>query len=619
MQIPYGRSNFEEIRQKRYFYVDKTPFLPLLERAETGYPLFLRPRRFGKSTLLSMLEHYYDLGRKEQFDDLFSGLWVHEHPTPERNAYLVLSLDFSRMSVEDDTDLLRENFCEAVKGPLRTFFMRYGGRIPQLVAMYDELEDYRDAAGLISNVLGIIAGTHYKLYLLIDEYDNFANRLLSRGSGGLYEQVLIQRTGFVRGFYAALKAGTATGAIRRMFITGVTPLMLDDLSSGFNIVTHASQNPHLNTLAGFTRADVERSVDELLASRPELANSHQLSDRAGLLDVLEQNYNGYRFSEDAKERVFNSDMVLYFLQEVATRGRYPDDMLDLNVRTDYRHLQRIGTIGGTQAEDRRRLLESILTEGHIRSDLVRQFGVKNLSSRTSFISLLYYLGMLTLRDAPRDVIGYDLEIPNRVIRELQWNHLAMMLEEQAEVSIDLDALQAALGAMAMSGDIAPFLDLFRAQILEALGLKDTRRLDEKTIKLLFMTYVSLGRAFHPLSEKEFAQGYCDLFLGASRNVAGARYSWLLEFKYLPAAAKSAQVEAAFVEAEAQVARYASDRELLPLLLGDRELKAGMIVLVGTKKALFRPWPAPQPQRGARPPRARAKAANARPTRVRKKG
>ncbi|HSN97407.1 MAG TPA: PD-(D/E)XK nuclease domain-containing protein, partial [Candidatus Nanopelagicales bacterium] len=294
--------------------------------------------------------------------------------------------------------------------------------------------------------------------------------------------------------------------------------------------------------------------------------------------------------------------------------------LDQNVRTEYRHLQRIGARTGTAANERRELLETILSEGHIRSELVRQFGVTSLSSRAPFISLLYHLGMLTLRAVPPDSIGYDLEIPNRVIRELQWEHLALMLEEQNEVTIHLDTLRAALGAMAVQGDIEPFLDLFHTQVLQAIGLKDTRRLDERTIKLLFMMYASLGRAFHPLSEKEFAQGYCDLFLGASRNVAGARYSWLLEFKYLRAGAKPTQIEAAFAEAEQQVTRYASDEALLPLLLHERELRAGMIVFVGTKKKLFRPWP---PEPGPRPRKARvrakaAKAAKAPPSRSRTK-
>jgi hypothetical protein len=215
--------------------------------------------------------------------------------------------------------------------------------------------------------------------------------------------------------------------------------------------------------------------------------------------------------------------------------------------------------------------------------------------------------MLTLREAPRDTGGYDLEIPNRVIRELQWEHLALMLKEQERIAINIDDLRAALGAMAARGDIAPFLEVFHSQVIKALGVKDTRRLSEKTIKLLFMMYASLGRAFHPLSEKEFAQGYCDLFLGASKSVANARFSWLLEFKYLGASARSAQIDAAFAEAEAQVERYASDKELLPILLMNRELKAGMIVFVGTKRVLFRPWP---PEPCAKPPKAEAKASRA---------
>jgi hypothetical protein len=185
----------------------------------------------------------------------------------------------------------------------------------------------------------------------------------------------------------------------------------------------------------------------------------------------------------------------------------------------------------------------------------------------------------------------------------------MMLKEQTQVAINVDDLKAALGAMATQGDIAPFLDLFHSQVIKAFGVKDTRRLDEKTIKLLFMMYASLGRAFHPLSEKEFTQGYCDLFLGASKSIANARFSWLLEFKYLQAGAKPAQVEAAFAAAEAQVERYASDTELLPLLLDNRELKAGMIVFIGAKRVLFRPWP---PEPSAKPSRVKAKTTKARP-------
>jgi hypothetical protein len=617
MDIPYGRSNFEEIRRGGYYYVDKTPFIPLLESAQAGYPLFLRPRRFGKSTLLSMLEHYYDIGRREQFDELFGGLWIHEHPTGERNRYLVLTLDFSGVAVDGGHESLGRSFLENVRESVHDWLFAYRELAPELDWLTDRIDGYESPEALIGGVLHAVRRSGKKLYVLVDEYDHFANRLLSGGEEGLYEESVVKRTGFIRTFYAKLKTGTRTGAIGRMFITGVTPLMLDDLSSGFNIVTPISTSARWNTLAGFTRAEVERAVDAFVAARPRLADNPAIGDRSRLLDVLEAYYDGYRFSPEATERVFNADMVLYFLRELDDRGQYPDDMLDQNVRTEYRHLQRIGRLSGTAATERREILETILAEGHIRSDLVRQFGVKSLSSSGPFISLLYYLGMLTLGEAPRDAVGYDLEIPNRVIQKLQWEHLALMLKEQAQIDLDVDDLKASLGVMAAEGDIAPFLDLFHSQVIKAFGVKDTRRLDEKTIKLLFMMYASLGHAFHPLSEKEFAQGYCDLFLGASRNVANARFSWLLEFKYLQANARPARIEAAFAEAEEQVGRYASDEQLLPILLDGRELRAGMIVFVGTKKALFRPWPTAP---GARRPRGEAKVASprARPARGRKR-
>jgi hypothetical protein len=604
MKIPYGISDFATLRGEGFFYADKTPFLPVLE-AGYRHVVFLRPRRFGKSTLVSMLEHYYDLGRRDRWDAHFQGLWIHQHPTAEQGAYLILAFDFSSVATDGGPEALRRTFVESVRSRIATFLLRYRERIPALGDLYARINDHHDAEGLLVWLLSVVAATPYKIYLLIDEYDHFANRLLSSGEGSLYEAV-VKKTGFVRTFYAALKSGTTSGVVARMFITGVSPLMLDDLSSGFNIATHASMDHRLATLAGFTRADTERAIDDFLAARPALSAIPELGDRATLLRVLEQHYNGYRFSPRSSERVFNSDMVLYFLSAIERGSAYPDTMLDRNVRTEYGHLQRIGTLSGVDRGERRALLQTIVGEGHIRSEIVDQFGVASLDSHKGFLSLLYFLGMLTLGPAPRDVAGYDLEIPNRVIRELQWEHLALMLRDDAGVAINVDQLELALGAMAVQGDISAFLELFHTQVIQAFSNRDLRGLDEKTLKLLLMTYASLGRAFYPLSEKEFAQGYGDLFLGASRDVAGANFSWLLELKYVKAGAKAAQIEAAFTEAEAQVRRYASDPALLPLLLGDRALKAGMLVFVGAKRVLFRPWDG-----GAKPaPKKRGKKAEA---------
>jgi Predicted AAA-ATPase/PD-(D/E)XK nuclease superfamily len=542
MKIPYGMSDFGQIRAEGFFYADKTPFLPVLE-AGYRHVVFLRPRRFGKSTLVSMLEHYYDLGRRDRWDALFGGLWVHEHPTAEQSAYLVLTLDFSSVATDRGEEAVRSTFVDAVRVRIGMFLLRYQERIPAFRDLYPRLPGFQEAGTLIGEVLSIVAATSHKVYLFIDEYDHFANRLLSAGEGTVYAAV-VKKTGFVRTFYATLKSWT-TSAVARMFVTGVTPLMLDDLSSGFNIATHASMDVGLAALAGFTRADTERAVDELLAARPELAGVPGLGDRGTLLSVLEAYYNGYRFSPRASERVFNSDMVLYFLSAIDRSGTYPDEMLDVNVRTEYGHLQRIGTLTGADMSERRGLLQTIVGEGHIQSEVIAQFGIASLTSHKHFLSLLYFLGMLTLGTAPRSSMGYELEIPNRVIRELQWEHLALLLRDDAHVTIKVDDLELALTAMAERGEIAPFLDLFHREVIQAFSNRDLRGLDEKTIKLLLMTYASLGRAFYPLSEKELAQGYGDLFLGASRDVAGANFSWLLELKYLKTGAKPAQIEAAF--------------------------------------------------------------------------
>jgi hypothetical protein len=592
VKIPYGMSNFATLRSEGYFYVDKTRFLPHIESADTGirHAIFLRPRRMGKSLLLSMMEHYYDVGWADQFDALFEGLWIHEQPTPERGRYLVLTLDFSVVAADGGEAALRRTFLEAVRIPVQGLVLRHGDRVPALARLEDRLDNFQDAESLIAAVLNVVRASGHRLYLLIDEYDTFANGLLAAGQDDLYSQV-VDRSGFIRTFYRALKVGTQTGAVGRIFITGVTPILLDDLASGFNIVSHVSQNRELNTLLGFTRADVERAVDELLAATPEIAKDPALRDREGLLRVLEEHYNGYRFSPEAEERVFNSDMVLYFLKLLRTRRHWADEMLDPNVRVHYAQLQRLGMLSGAGAQGRREVLSTIVADGRIRSKLVAQFGVKSISSREQFVSLLYSIGMLTLSAEQEDPSLLWFEIPNRVIRELTWSHLATMLSEQEGVGFDTLEVDDALRRMAIDGEIAPFLDVFHTRVVKAIGLKDLRNLSEKAIKLMLLAFLSLSRVFHPLSEKEFAQGYCDMFLGVSRLASVARFGWMLELKYLPSGAPPEAIEAAFTEAEGQLARYSSDPHLVPLLTQGRGLKAASLVFTGAQAVHWRLFPA----------------------------
>ncbi len=591
MKIPYGISNFADLRRGRYFYIDKTPYIPKLEPDELGvsYSLFLRPRRFGKSTLLSMLEHYYDLNRADQFDELFSGLWIHGHPTPERNQYLVLSLDFSKVITDSGLDALKSSFSRVVRTGVRMMLMNYRGRFPDLARFETDLSRDEDAVSIIGELLAVVWGIQQKIYLFIDEYDNFANRLLSDGRQDLYESV-VGATGFVRSFYASLKAGTTAGSLGRMLITGVSPILLDDLSSGFNIIRHISLKPKLNALVGFTRTEVEQGVDMLLSTQPKLSADPRLGDRQRLLATLEQYYNGYLFSEDASERVFNSDLILYFLNEIKDTGRYPAQMLDMNVRTDYGRLQRIATLAGAAGQETRFLLQTILTEGGIESTLVEQFGVRTMYSRAPLISLFYYMGMLTFGPRPPDASEPYFVVPNFAIRELQWEYLALALKDQEQIWLDDIDFRKALRAMAVEGSIEPLLSIFQEQVVSRIGNKDLRQFNEKILKLMLLAYISRSRMFTIPSEQEFSGGYCDLFLGLSGEVPAARYAWMLEVKYLKTQAKSAEIEAAFEQAYQQLDRYGSDQKLVSLLTRGKEFRAGVLVFVGAKTVLFRPWP-----------------------------
>jgi hypothetical protein len=591
MKIPYGLSDFAGLRRGGMFYADKTPFLRELESAEAGYRflIFLRPRRIGKSLLVSMLEHYYDQAFGERFDDLFRGLWVHEHPTPERGSYLALSLDFSPVITSGDAEVMRRSFTTTVKGGVRTFLMRYRSRFPDLAQLLASLDSHDDAAGLMTTLLSIVAGMGQQMYLIIDEYDHFANRLLASGQEGLYE-LLVREAGFVRSFYAALKAGTRTGGLGRMFVTGVSPILLDDLSSGFNIIRHISMVDRFNAMAGFTRADVERAVDAFLAARPALLEDPRLGDRAQLLATLESYYDGYRFCTRAAESVFNSDLILYFLSEVESTGRYPEQMLDINVRTDYGRLQRIASLSGGAGSAIRGLLETILTEEHISSDLVEQFGMRAMYGRAQLVSLFYYMGMLTFGPGAADKAQPEMVIPNRVIRTLQWEYMAYVLQDQQRLVLDMSDVEDALVAMAARGDVTPLVELFRDKVMARIGVKDQRQFNEGTLKLMLLAYLSNSHIFHILSEKEFARGYCDLFLTPAQDLATLRYAWMLEVKYLKTAAKTADIEKVVQAAYAQLERYSSDAALVALLTRGRELKAGALIFADAKDVVFYPWP-----------------------------
>ncbi|HRI70007.1 MAG TPA: AAA family ATPase [Polyangium sp.] len=593
MKIPYANCDFAAIRKEGYLYVDKTPFLRNLENTSENHLIFLRPRRFGKSTLISTLENYYDIYRADRFDELFGGLWIHDHPTPNRHKYLVLTLDFSPVDTTGTIEQICRSFSIQIKCAVSLFIARNRALVPGLEAVQAMVESpTEDMAGLMTEVFTALQMAGQRMYLLIDEYDHFGNRLLSDGQDDVYRE-LVKATGFVRSFYASLKAFTRTSTIARTFITGVSPIMLDDLSSGFNIITHISQDADFNNWAGFTRSEVEHALDELLREKPQLLNDPHIAQRETLLSTLENYYDGYRFSPYATDRMYNSTLVLYFLGQLNKTGRYPTKMLDLNVRTDYGRLYQLAKSTSEKETDTRKLLEEILTHESITTRLVEQFGTRFHMGREQIASLFYYMGMLTLAPEQNDSEEMKLVIPNRVMRELQWEYMSFALVDHDQIRINVDDMIAAMRKMAEEGVIEPLLAVFQEHVLKKLGLRETMQFNEQTMKLMLFAYMSLSSSFRLKTEVEMGQGYCDLLLGVRSPGSPAKYAWIIEAKYVETKATKAAVEKVIEQGYAQIEKYVSDQDTMSSLTMGRELKAGVLVFVGLKDVFFRPWPRPE--------------------------
>lgn len=588
VQFSYGNADFASLRRSGCFYVDKTPFLPELESPMFGGKnlVFLRPRRFGKSSLLSMMKYYYDVSLSGDYDELFRGLWIYDHPTPEKSKYVVVLLNFSTISTSDNEAVLQANFLSSIQSRLVAVVERYRGRIAAMERFAQNLDRYTDPAVLLDQFIATFAGTNEKLYILIDEYDTFANALLSADQTDMYAKIT-DKFGFVRAFYRALKSGVDSGVVERVFITGGTPILLDDLMTGFNIATNISNHARFDALVGFTRTDVERAVDELLRDKPEL--NETVGDREVLLDTLERHYNGYRFSEEATERMFNSTLVTYFLKELGRRGTFPKTMLDANARTDYQKLHGLWAAAGPAAEERRAVLEQMLSEGSVSSPLVDRFGTRTTTTTAQFVSLMYYTGMLTL--APEAALGefHTFVPPNRVIRELAWEHYTLLLEDLHRLPLTGQAIGLALLAMTLDGNIEPLLVQLRKNILPVLSVRDLRKHDEKAMKMLLIGTLVTSNLVYVLSEKEFAQGFNDLFVTPVPAVQKAKFAWMFELKYVTKGASERAKKAAFTQAETQLQRYMSDPHLVPMLTRGLALKAGTLLFVGGREVVFREY------------------------------
>ncbi|MCK4258006.1 MAG: AAA family ATPase [Halanaerobiales bacterium] len=555
MKLPYGITDFKELRKENYFYIDKTQYIEILESLNSKYLFFIRPRRFGKSLFLSTLEYYYDLNKKDVFENLFSGLFIGNNPTKLKNEYFILSLDFSGLNT-DSQKSLKESFRKTVLSGLIRFLKRYNYYIANVEKVIDKLEHENDLKRMLEIVFTLVEEVNKKIYVLIDEYDHFANDILAIGDGDFYKDTIRAR-GFVRDFYETLKIG-AKSVIDRIFMTGISPIMLDDLTSGFNITDNLTMNPLLNEMLGFTEQELIEFIDKIEID----------IKKENLLSELKLNYNGYLFSIRGKERVYNPDMILSFFNNWQQIGDYPEKLIDDNVKTDYGRLQRL-----IANRENKSILEEIILKEEIVSDIVSRFSFDRMYDQEYFISLLFYMGLLTIDKKHRSRL--ILKIPNYVIKTIYWEYLQKSLVEQYKINFDLDELRKSVEKLAYDGEIESYIEYVSKNILKQLSNRDLLRFDEKYIKIILFSNLASGEVYKICSEREVEGGYIDLFLEKDSRYPDIEYEWLWELKYLKKEAKF-RIEQVKKEGLKQLEEYAASKKFVD----KKNLKKALIIFIG---------------------------------------
>ena len=514
IKIPYGQAYFEKVLTEGYHYVDRTHYIEYLENVGESNIAFLRPRRFGKSLFVNMLEDYYNIKKKEKFEKIFGSTYIGKNPTPLRNTYMILGFDFSGILTETEAKA-RETFNLNVKLSLSSFIKAYFGA--ESSSILETLEKEAEAGSMINAVFSFVQSQNCteKIYITIDEYDHFANELISFSLEVFKDAV--SRNGWVRKFYETIKTAVGNGIVDRIFITGVSPITLDSLTSGFNIVKQLSSDPQLHDMMGFTKSEVE-TIMLGVGVPPENLET--------IMSSVTYWYNGYLFSDECTQRLYNPDMVLYFASEYRSRQKPPRKMLDINVMSDYTKIKRLFNIGHQEAE-RKHILEALLQNNEVTAAPTDQFTFEKQFDNKDFINLLYYMGALTIKG---EDVGYTIfQIPNNVIKQLYFEYFSEVL--MTEIGMNRDALEyeKAILSMIKENNIAPLVKIV-ATILSRLSNRDSVGFGEKHLKNFFVTILMFSEAYYIHSELEIRKGYSDIFIERSPRY-DIPFQFLIELKY----------------------------------------------------------------------------------------
>jgi hypothetical protein len=562
LKIPYGESYFIKVIKEGYFYQDRTAFIRDLETAPT-FLYYLRPRRFGKSLFVSMLEHYYALEYQSQFNDLFGKLDIGKNPTPLANQYMVLKFEFTGIMTNTPANTM-EGFLGSIRDSVGLFLNQYDDIFPPDI--HAEIVEKKEP-NLVMKALFY----HYKrisktrkipkIYILIDEYDHFTNELISFNFDFFAKSVT--ENGFVRKFYETIKAATWDGFVDRLFITGVSPVTLDSMTSGFNIGTNMSLHPHFHTMMGFEEHEVQGILKGIGVKKRDLTT---------VLNDLRAWYDGYLFHPHAKSHVYNPDMVLYFAVYYQSTKKYPDDLLDTNIATDYTKIRNLFKI--QQREDAHlETLRLLIDTGEISAVLTKEFSLTKNFQQNDLVSLLFYMGFLTIK--AQELGGLIFSFPNYVIEKLYADYFVSIVEQKTGLPIDNSKLNAAIRAIALTGTPQYLYDIV-SEVIKVLSTRDAKDFNEMSLKAIFVSLLHQQQFYYVHSEFETQRQYVDVFL---ETVTGnpVKYETAFELKYVKKG-ETINAKDELDKAEVQLMNYMVTKKFIQR----PNLKAFVVLVHGTE-------------------------------------
>ena len=557
--------NFAVIRRDDCYYVDKTRFIPMTEEADKFF-FFIRPRRFGKSLTVNMLQHYYDILAKDKFEALFGDLYIGKHPTRDRNSYLVLYLNFSGIVGE------LHNYRKGLDAHCQTMFDYfcdiYADYLPQ--GIKEELDKKEGAVEQIEYLFTECNKTNQRIYLFIDEYDHFTNAILSDIESLHRYTDETHGEGYLRAFFNKIKAGTYS-SIERCFITGVSPVTMDDLTSGFNIGTNYSLTPEFNEMIGFTEEEVRQMLTYYSTTSPF---NHSVDE---LIEIMKPWYDNYCFAEEcySETTMYNSNMVLYFVKNYIQRGKAPRDMVEDNIRIDYEKLRMLIRKDKEFAHDAS-IIQTLVSEGYVTGELKKGFPAVNITNPDNFVSLLYYFGMLTISGTYKGKT--KLTIPNQVVREQIYTYLLSTYNE-AELNFSSYEKNELASALAYDGDWKAYFG-YIADCLKHYTSQRDKQKGEFFVHGFTLAMTAQNRFYRPISEQDTQAGYVDIFLCPLLDIySDMKHSYIVELKYAKYKDPESRVEELRQEAIAQANRYA-DTDTVKRAVSTTQLHKIVVVYKG---------------------------------------